>query len=242
MLKIYQLGYENGPVFEIAGSLKVEIERLSTIVQVYANCTSCSVWRSEINRLKKGSNKDLLGCKKVTYNDLDESEPVGFDEAVVTGPIEGVDIRYFAEYSGVKVPLKVPQDCLFELSAKGARTTYSFGKSALEARFAAGEESRMFRLAYESLNSFQSDMLSFDELLWRRYGAEIGFWIERRFAATRHREAGNMVETDCYRIAEVGNESEEREFENMRGCCGSFEAIIEHGSGRKFRIGFNYGH
>lgn len=50
---------------------------------------------------------------------------------------------------------------------------------------------------------------------------------------------------DNERIAEVGNEGDELEYQQAleRGCCGFSDTIVTHRkSGRKFRVGYNYGH
>ena len=75
-----------------------------------------------------------------------------------------------------------------------------------------------------------------------RYGEEIGMWLEREFYFLELEADDTCV--DNYRCAEVGNEKDEQTYQKIKdgGCCGSAEKTVTHPSGRKFKIGFNYGH
>jgi|GEM_PF-2215907 len=78
--------------------------------------------------------------------------------------------------------------------------------------------------------------------LRERYGEKIGMWLEREFYFLELEADDPCV--DNYRCAEVGNEKEEKAYQEIKdgGCCGSAEKIVKHASGRTFKIGLNYGH
>ena len=78
------------------------------------------------------------------------------------------------------------------------------------------------------------------EILWRRYGTEVGFWVERQIDARIEEHADETC--DSIRFCDMNNQIERDEFYALRSCCMSYEESIEHESGAEFRIGFNYGH
>jgi hypothetical protein len=74
-----------------------------------------------------------------------------------------------------------------------------------------------------------------------RYGEEIGTFLVKRAASAVHKKWC----VDNYRVCDLANLFEVAEYELRRskGCCGFFDKEIAHRpSGRRFRIGFNYGH
>lgn len=83
-------------------------------------------------------------------------------------------------------------------------------------------------------------LVDWREVLWRRYGTDIGFWLERKIDNRIKRHADSTV--NSIRFCDVTSSIEHEEFNRLRSCCMSFEQEIEHSSGKRFRIGFNYGH
>ena len=75
----------------------------------------------------------------------------------------------------------------------------------------------------------------------QQYGDEVGAALNELLAEAI--ESDGPLNMDNQRWCEVGVESEEAAYEQQKddGCCGSVDKVVEV-NGRKFRIGFNYGH
>jgi len=76
-----------------------------------------------------------------------------------------------------------------------------------------------------------------------KYGDEIGLFLAKRASSLINKINDPCI--DNYRVAEIGNILEEEEYKNLQknGCCGFSDTLITHyASGRKFMLGFNYGH
>jgi len=56
--------------------------------------------------------------------------------------------------------------------------------------------------------------------------------------------ADDPREVDMERVCDILNKEEVDEYEEVcsDGCCGSHDEVVTAPSGRKYRIGFNYGH
>lgn len=131
----------------------------------------------------------------------------------------------------------------FEFNTQGQKSIVSVQeeRASIEV-WREGEKVMDAHLVYTDIDRFSWSAESIDwrELVWRRYGTSIGFWIERELD-----RALDTVDDPCidsHRVCEVGVIEEEVEYDKSRGCCGSHDETIEHDSGRVFKIGFNYGH
>lgn len=90
-------------------------------------------------------------------------------------------------------------------------------------------------LEWRSKNILERLVMSLNE----RYGDEVGNWLQdvAEYEMAKYDCADNL------RVAERGVWQEEEAFieQGNRGCCGCFESEWTY-KGRKFLIGFNYGH
>jgi hypothetical protein len=70
----------------------------------------------------------------------------------------------------------------------------------------------------------------------------VGEWLARQVLLRLKR--GDIEPTDNWRWAEEGVKVQEEAYASARskGCCGFEDFVLVHPSGRRFRIGFNYGH
>jgi hypothetical protein len=78
-------------------------------------------------------------------------------------------------------------------------------------------------------------------LLHEVYDSKTSKWIHKQFellTAPTH-----IYYEDNFRVAEVGNEREEKLYEEQhkRGCCG-FVDVVKEFKGKKYKLGFNFGH
>lgn len=76
----------------------------------------------------------------------------------------------------------------------------------------------------------------------RKYGKEIGKWVSGKLMEAIKETGDHCIDNE--RVCEIGNPEDMVAYERQRetGCCGFHDEEIDHSSGRKFFIGFNYGH
>ena len=73
------------------------------------------------------------------------------------------------------------------------------------------------------------------------YGEETTLWINKQFESLI--KEFNTYYEDNFRVAEVGNKEQEEIYEKQfkGGCCG-FVDVVKDFKGKKYKLGFNYGH
>jgi hypothetical protein len=87
-----------------------------------------------------------------------------------------------------------------------------------------------------------------DDLI-AQYGDEMGLWLAKR-VGNYVRGKENLSHFSIVEVPtglkllspEAWRAVRRHEEKRSGGCCGSLDVEITHYSGRKFRLGFNYGH
>ena len=77
------------------------------------------------------------------------------------------------------------------------------------------------------------------------FGDEIGNWLAPRVAKMFKRVVVDQGQTSHFRACDLADEDQVAVFNEIaaKGYCGSCEKEFHHyRSGRRFRVGFNYGH
>jgi hypothetical protein len=84
-----------------------------------------------------------------------------------------------------------------------------------------------------------SDELTYYSTFYsNKYGNVIGPWLAYHVLKL----TSQYNDTSCLRVADTQDNFEVLVYNKVNGCCASFDTILSHSSGKKFMVGFNWGH